>query len=236
MLVVESCLMSDLHEAFSPETLYKMAESNPRLLAALASEPEHITQERTRLEAKEENLNKALDTCRMKVGSLPSFSGPKPDITISPPERNDRSQEESTVERELLPSQNSTPRSSVRSRSSSTVSDSTSATTPGLQDSNFTNGKASKGKDRTSSSSDGPQLGSSEAKSNVHSEFLEDSRRSPTPKARSTSRSRLARIYGRQARNSQGSIGAFPVDDELEGDQGSMGREQETGIDDADVL
>ena len=235
MLVVESCLMCDLHEAVSADAIMNMGESDPHLLAVLASEPEHITKERTDLEKKKKGLNMALATCRMKVGSLPSFSRPKPDIMISPPERNDRSQEESSVEKELIPSQNSTPRSDVRSRSSSTGSDSTSATTPGLQDSNLTDEKALKSKHRTSSSSDGPQLGSSEAKSNVRSGYLEDSRRSPTPKARSTSRSRLARIYGRQARNSQGSIGAFPVDDEL-ADQGTMGRGKEIGIDDAEEL
>ena len=216
MLVVESCLMFDLHEAFSPRAVSAMTESNPRLLAALASEPENITQERIRLEARKTELTKALETCWMKVEGLPTVSEPKPDITISPPQSNNGDQEESDIEGDALPSQSSTPRSNVHSRASSIAGDSTPATTPGSQASNPIRERASKGKSRLASSSDGLELGSSETTGNFQSGFLEDGRRSPTPKDRGTSRSRLARVYGRQARSSQGSIGAFPLDAELD--------------------
>ncbi|KAF2179566.1 hypothetical protein K469DRAFT_673970 [Zopfia rhizophila CBS 207.26] len=67
-LVIESCLVHDLHLMFKPTTVQQMSREDAQNLAALASEPQKIYHKRKRLEKEERDLSKALEECKNKLG------------------------------------------------------------------------------------------------------------------------------------------------------------------------
>lgn len=201
ILVVESCLMFDLDRTFSPQTVSEMITSDHRLLAALASEPAHISHERTRLKEKEEKLVNALDTCWMKLGgvwtsSTSAIYEQQPDVVLSPP-ADEHGVEGSKPD---MASSTSSSDRSLHSRSLSSVDTSTPATAASSYSPGFLSDGASKAKTRPSSSSGKFAAGGSNSSFGSAGEF--NIRRSSSP---SRPESRLRKEFGRAASRSIGS-------------------------------
>lgn len=223
VLVVESCLMFDLDKTFYPETVSRMASSDQKLLAALASEPIHISQERTRLKEKEEKLTNALNTCRDKLDGVYAhfmMDDGRPDFILSPPDAGEEILDPSAVKPNGFASSVSSRTSSFHSGSTSSIDANTSATGLSAHSPVFLSDGSSKRKTRPSSSPGDFQNGAG-AVSNTSSfsslgEF--DTSRSSSPRARGSSESRLRKVYRRSPRSSVGSTsalaaGAEPVTD-----------------------
>jgi hypothetical protein len=88
VLVLENCLMYNLHELFSIQKVRDMARNRPDLLSYLASEPEHIQQKRALLRQKEKRLDEACKLCQRNLSSSYFRSSTTPthlNVRVTPP-------------------------------------------------------------------------------------------------------------------------------------------------------